>query len=142
MNELRLLDPLAALDPIDDAFRTLMRPWRAARADLAPSIRIDLAEQDGSYLVNAEIPGVRKEDIDVRIDGDMVTISAQAKTENEVKDNGRILRKERQEGWATRTFTLDCPVDEAAASASYKDGVLALKLPKKASGSTHRIAIS
>lgn len=140
MNELRLLDPFA-LDPIDDAFRTMLRPWRAGRADLAPSIRIDVSEQDGSYLVNAEIPGVRKEDIDVRIDGDLVTISAEAKTDNEVKENGRVLRKERQEGYASRTFKLDCPVDDAAVNATYKDGVLALKLPKKASAASRRIAI-
>jgi HSP20 family protein len=140
MNELRLLDPFV-LDPLDDAFRTLLRPWRPARGDLSPSIRIDLSEQDGDYLVKAEIPGVRKEDIDVRIDGDLVTISAETQSEEEVRDNGRILRKERQEGYASRSFTLDCPVDEAAASASYKDGVLALKLPKKASGSSRRLDI-
>lgn len=140
MNELRLSDPLA-LDPIDDAFRALMRPWRFGQTDVAPRIKIDLSEQDGSYLVKAEIPGVRKEDIDVRIDGDLVTISAETKTEKEQKDNGRVLCKERREGYASRSFTLACPVDEARADASYKDGVLSLKLPKKAATSTKRLAI-
>jgi HSP20 family protein len=140
MSNLRLLDPFA-LDPIDDVYRTFMRPWRFGRDDAAPSIRIDLSEQDGSYLVNAEIPGVRKEDIDVRIDGDLVTLSARTKTEEQETDNGRVLCKERQEGFASRSFTLGCPVDEAHASASYKDGVLALKLPKKTSTSTRRLTI-
>lgn len=140
MSELRLFDPLT-LDPIDDAFRALMRPWRLAAADAAPRIKIDLSEHDGSYLVKAEIPGVRKEDVDVRIDGDQVTISAETKTEKEEKDKGRVLCKERQEGYASRSFTLSCPVDEAHAEASFKDGVLSLKLPKKAATSAKRLAI-
>lgn len=140
MSELRLFDPFA-LDPIDDTFRTFMRPWRAGMPDAPPRIKVDLSEQDGSYLVKAEIPGVRKEDIDVRIDGDQVTISAETKTEKEEKDNGRVLCKERHEGYASRSFTLACPVDEALADASYKDGVLALKLPKKAATSSKRLSI-
>ncbi|MBT9524341.1 MAG: Hsp20/alpha crystallin family protein [Rhizobacter sp.] len=140
MSELRLFDPLA-LDPIDDTFRALMRPWRLGALDVAPRIKIDLSEQDGSYLVKAEIPGVKKEDIDVRIDDDLVTISAEAKSQKEEKEGGRVICKERQEGYASRSFTLACPVDEARAEANYKDGVLALKLPKKAATSTKRLAI-
>jgi HSP20 family protein len=140
MNELRLFDPFL-LDPIDDTFRSLMRPWRMDMPEVAPRIKIDLSEQDGSYAVKAEIPGVRKEDIDVRIDGNLVTISAESKTEKEEKEGARILRQERQHGYASRTFTLACPVDEAKADASYKDGVLELKLPKKSSTSTKRLAI-
>jgi HSP20 family protein len=140
MNELRLTDPFA-LDPIDDIFRGFMRPWRTALADVAPRIKIDLSEQDGSYLVKAEIPGVRKEDIDVRIDGDQVTISAETKTEKQQEDKGRVICKERQEGYASRSFTLACPVDEAHAEANYKDGVLSLKLTKKAPTSSKRLAI-
>ncbi|MEY8875267.1 MAG: Hsp20/alpha crystallin family protein, partial [Leptothrix sp. (in: b-proteobacteria)] len=98
-------------------------------------------EQDGSYLVKAEIPGVHKEDIDVRIDGAQVTISAETKTEKHKKDNGRVICKERQEDHASRSFTLACAVDEALADASYKDGVLALKLPKRTATSTRHLAI-
>jgi HSP20 family protein len=140
VNEPRLFDP-AAPDPIEDAFRALMRPWRVGLAEVAPRIKIDLSEEDGSYLVKAEIPGVRKEDIDVRIDGDMVMISAETKSEKQEKDKVRVLCKERREGYASRSFTLACPVDEAHAEASYTDGVLALKLPKRAPTSTKRLAI-
>jgi HSP20 family protein len=140
MNELRTIDPFS-LDPIDDIFRGLVRPWRTALADVAPRIKIDLSEQDGSYLVKAEIPGVRKEDIDVRIDGDQVTISAETKTEKTEENQGRVICKERQEGYASRSFTLACPVDEASAEASYKDGVLNLKLAKRAATSAKRLAI-
>jgi len=140
MNDLRLIDPFA-LDPMDDIFRSVMRPWGLALSEAAPRIKIDVSEQDGSYLVKAEIPGVRKEDIDVRIDGDQMTISAETKTEKQEKDKGRVIFKERQEGYASRSFTLACPVDEAHAEAKYQDGVLSLKLNKKATTSSKRLAI-
>lgn len=141
MNELRALDPWA-LDPFDDAFRSLMRPWRFDVPENAPRIKIDLTEQSGSYAVKAEIPGVKKDDIDVRVDGNTVTISAEVKSEKEEKGKGgRVLRRERQEGYASRSFTLACPVDEGKVEASYKDGILALTLPKMADTTSKRIAI-
>lgn len=141
MNELRTLDPFA-LDPFDDTFRSLMRPWRFDVPEMALRIKIDLSEQDGSYAVKAEMPGVKKDDIDVRVDGNTVTISAEVKSEKEEKGNGgRMLRRECQEGYASRTFSLACPVDEAKVEARYKDGILALTLPKKADTSSKRIAI-
>jgi HSP20 family protein len=141
MNELRTIDPFD-LDPFEDTFRSLMQPWRMEVAEAAPRIKIDLSEQDGSYAVKAEIPGVKKDDIDVHIDGKMVTISAEVKWEKEKKDNGgRMLRHERQEGYASRSFNLACPVDEAKVQANYKDGILALTLPKKVDTATKRIAI-
>jgi HSP20 family protein len=110
--------------------------------EVAPRIRIDLSEQDGSCAVKAEIPGVKKDDIDVRIDGNMVTISAEVKTEKEEKGNGgRVLRQERQQGYASRSFTLACPVDEGKVEANYKDGILALTLPKKTTTSSKRITV-
>ena len=139
MNELRMFDPLA-LEPFEDSLRSLMRPWRMETME-APRIKIDLSELDSSYLVKAEIPGVRKEDIDVRVDGNMVTISAEARKEKEEKKEGRLLRRERQQGFASRTFTLACPVEEGRAEALYIDGVLELKLPKKAATSTKRLSI-
>ena len=141
MNELRTLDPFS-LDPLDDTFRSLMRPWRFEVPEAAPRIKLDLSEHDGSYAVKAEIPGVKKDDIEVRVEGNMVTISAEVKTDKEEKDKGgRVLRHERQEGYASRTFTLACPVDDSKVQASYKDGILSLTLPKKADSASKRIAI-
>ena len=88
MNELRLFDPLA-VDPFEDTFRSLMRPWRMEAME-TPRIKLDLHELDTSYTVKAEIPGVRKEDIDVRVDGNTVTISAEVKKEKEEKKEGRV----------------------------------------------------
>jgi HSP20 family protein len=140
MNDLRLIDPLA-LDPFEDSLRALMRPWRFDTPDLAPRIKLDVAEADGQYAIKAEIPGVRKEDIDVRVDGNTITISAEMKSEKEEKKGSRVLRQERQQGYASRSFTLACPVDDSRAEAIYKDGVLELKLPKKAATSSKRLAI-
>lgn len=140
MNELRLFDPLAP-DFFDDAVRSMMRPWRWEGTEPAPRIRVDLSEQDGNYHVKADIPGVRKEDIDVRIDGNMVTISAEMKKEKEEKEQGRVLRHERQFGYASRAFTLASPVDESKADARYENGVLELTLPKKAAASTKRLSV-
>ena len=78
MNELRLFDPLA-VDPFEDTFRSLMRPWRMEAME-TPRIKLDLHELDTSYTVKAEIPGVRKEDIYVRVDGNTVTTSAEEGT--------------------------------------------------------------
>jgi HSP20 family protein len=141
MNELRLFDPLA-LDPFEDSFRSLMKPWwRTEAMEAAPRIKLDLIERDDSYAVKAEIPGVRKEDIDIRVEGNLVTISAEMKKEKEEKKEGRVLRRERQEGYASRSFTLACAVDEAKAEAKYENGVLDLTLPKKAATSTKRLAV-
>ena len=140
MNELRHFDPFA-LEPFDESLRSLLRPWKFGEMEAAPRIKLDVSEQDGAYGVKAEIPGVRKEDIDVRVDGNVVTISAEVKSEKEEKDGGRVLRRERQQGYASRSFTLACPVDEAQVDAKYENGVLELKLPKKAGTPNKRITV-
>jgi HSP20 family protein len=141
MNELRIPD-LFDLDPFPATLRDLWRPWRSElAAERAPQIRVDLSESDAAYAVKAEIPGVKKEDIDVRIDGNQVTISAEVKQDKEEKKDGRVLRSERRYGYASRTFALAHDVDQAAADAKYANGVLELKLPKKAPAAGKRITV-
>ena len=141
MNEVRVRD-LFELDPLDSMFRSLMRPWRAETAERAPQIKLDLTEQEDSYLVKAEIPGVRKEDIKVRIDGNQVTISAEVKKDKEERKGSRLLRSERQYGFASRSFALGFDVEDARAVAKYADGVLELTLPKKAVSSGRQLTIA
>jgi HSP20 family protein len=141
MNEPRL-NELFDLDPAEFMFRNMLSPWRSRAPASAPQIRVDLSEDDRQYLVKADIPGVRKEDIEVRVDGDQVTISAEVKKHNEEKKDGRVLRSERQYGFATRSFSLACGVDEGKAEARYENGVLELKLPKKAQASSKRLPIA
>jgi HSP20 family protein len=141
MNELRVTDPFA-IEPMDEMFRQMFRPWRSAMPERAPQIKLDVHESDASYTVKAEVPGVSKDDIDVRIEGNRVTLSAEVKQDKEEKKDGRVLRSERHYGYASRSFTLGCDVDETKAEAKYKDGILELALPKKKAGSSKRLPIA
>lgn len=141
MNELRVKD-LFDLDPLETSFRNLLRPWRLEGVERAPQIKLDLNELDDCYMVKAEIPGVRKEDIDIRIDRNQVTISAEVKQEKEEKQEGRVLRSERQYGFASRSFALASDIDDAKSDAKYQNGVLELRLPKKATSSTRKLNVA
>jgi len=140
MNDLRVTDPFG-VEPMDEMFRQMLRPWRTELAERAPQIKLDVHENDTSYTVKAEVPGVSKDDIDVRIEGNRVTLSAEVKKDTEEKKDGRVLRSERQYGFASRSFTLACDIDEAKSEARYKDGILELSLPKKTKASSNRLPI-
>lgn len=132
-------------NPADDAFDDLFRGFfmRPVRVEGQPDVQIkmDVSEDDKAYTVHAEIPGVKKEDIHVTIDGNQVAVSAEVKNEKEVKEGGKILRSERYYGKVSRAFTLGQDVDEATAQAKYKDGVLELTLPKQTVAKAKRLAI-
>lgn len=131
-------------DPFDvafrDFFRNMLRPLPYELEATAPEIRLDLKEAEKAYTVHAEIPGVKKEDIEVSIDGNLVTIRAEVRREKEEKGE-TMLRSERYYGSVGRSFTLASDVDEKAAIAKYSDGVLELTLPKKPGGATRRLEI-
>ncbi|MBI5436537.1 MAG: Hsp20/alpha crystallin family protein [Nitrosomonadales bacterium] len=136
---------LTRYNPADDAFDDLFRGFfmRPVRIEGQPEIQIkmDVKENDNAYTVHAEIPGVKKEDIHVTIDGNQVAISAEVKNEKEVKEGEKVLRSERYYGKVSRAFTVAQDVDEAAAQAKYNDGVLELTLPKKAAVKSKRLNI-
>jgi HSP20 family protein len=140
MSDLRVND-LFDIEPFDTAFRRMLRPLRMELGEQAPQIKVDVSETDANYTLKAEVPGVRKEDIEVRIDGNQVSISTEVKKETEEKKGGRVIRSERRYGYASRSLWLDKPVDDAKAQAKYSNGVLELTLPKKAEASSKRLAI-
>jgi HSP20 family protein len=129
---------ISRYDPFGDVFDNLLKGFfvRPMTYEGQPAatgrIKIDVSERDGTYVVHAEIPGVKKEDIQVNIDGDQVSISAEARGENEVKESERLLHRERYYGKVTRAFRLGTDIDQSGANAKYADGVLELTLPKKA----------
>lgn len=128
-------------DPLDDFFRGfLVRPVEMGQSDV-PSIKIDVKEQEKAYLVHAELPGVRKEDIHVNIDGPTVSIAAERKQEKEVREGERVLRTERYFGKVSRSFQLGQEIDDGKASAKFIDGVLELTLPKKAATQAKKLII-
>lgn len=144
-NELARSPLRARFDPfdMDDIFdRFMMRPIFGERPEIEPQIRMDVKEADGKYLVNAEIPGVNKDDIHVTIDGNRVSISAEVKQEKEAKEGERVIRCERSYGMASRSFTLADEVDQSQVQAKYSNGVLELTLPKKPGSIRKEIPIS
>jgi HSP20 family protein len=104
-------------------------------------MKIDVTEQNGEFKVLAELPGVKKENIQVNIDGDQVSIAAEALAERDAKDGQRVLHAERYFGKVSRAFRLAAEIDESRASAKYADGVLELTLPKKASVAARQLVI-
>ncbi len=129
------------LDPFGDVFNGFFRP---VRVDNAPDVqlRMDVKENDNKYTVHAEIPGVAKEDIQVTIDGSQVSISAEVKKENEVKDGESVLRSERYYGKVSRSFKVSSEIDESSSQAKYENGVLELVLPKKAASGSKRLTVN
>ena len=140
MANLTRLDPLNEL--VDDLFKGFfVRPVAFEGRGEAPRMKVDVAEKNGAYTIVAELPGVKKEDIQVTIDGSQVTLSAEVKREKEVPQDERVLHTERSYGKVTRSFSLPQEVDEVKAEAKYRDGVLELTLPKKAAASRRQISI-
>ena len=129
-------------DTLDEIFRGFfVRPVNFEAPTTAGQFRVEVAEKDNAYVLRGELPGVKKDDINITIDGDTVAISAEVKNEKEVKDGERVLRSERHYGKVYRAFTLGQAVDETNANAKYADGVLELTLPKKAAVQAKRISI-
>ncbi|MFM1889405.1 MAG: hypothetical protein RLZZ565_162 [Planctomycetota bacterium] len=118
-----------------------MRRWRREWPAAAPECSIDVTENDSSYTVTAEMPGVNREDVSVSFDGNAVSISAEVKKEETKREGDRIVRSERYFGRVGRSFTLAHDVDADKAEARYADGVLTLKLPKKAGERAKRLAV-
>jgi HSP20 family protein len=127
-------------DSMDHLMRRMFRPLRV-KGEEALDIAIDVSEGDGAYLVKAEVPGVKKEDIGVSIDGNQVAITAEVKKEHEEKKGEKVLRSERYYGSMYRSFTLPTDVDQTKADAKYNNGVLELTLPKKAGGGVKKLEV-
>lgn len=136
------MNNLIRRDPLDDFFRGFfVRPVDFAGQADAPAVKIDVKEQEKAYLVHAEVPGVKKEDIQVAVDGAIVSISAERREERDVKEGERVLRSERYVGKVSRSFQLAQEIDESQVVARYTDGVLELTLPKKAATQARRITV-
>lgn len=144
-NQLTRFEPFADLMSFDPlrGFEDMLREFRqpGLLRQEAPAIRLDVDESDQAYTISAEIPGVRKEDIKVDIDGNRVAISAERKRESEEKQ-GNSVRSERHWGRQYRSFALQTPVDESKAEARYDNGVLKLVLPKKTDAGGRRLSIA
>jgi HSP20 family protein len=140
-------DPFTPLfgDWMDDFWnRTSMLPAMPRYADM-PSIEralMDVVDKGDAFEVKVDMPGVKKEDIEVSIEGTRVSIRAETQTTKEEKEGERVLHTERFAAMYARTFELPAEVTEAGAEARYEDGVLTLMLPKRAPLATKKLAIN
>ena len=130
----------------DDFFKDFapgfyVRPLHGDALPEPSQIKIDVKEDDGAYTVHAEVPGVPKEDINVSIDGNVVSLRAEVRQHDQKKDGEKLLRSERYFGAVARSFQLPVEVDATQAKAKYDNGVLTLTLPKKLGNKTQRLAI-
>ena len=142
-----MANPIMRNHPLfDDFFRELspgffVRPLHGEPLPSAAQIRIDVKESDSAYTVQAELPGVPKEDIQVSIDGSVVTLRAEVKQYDSQDSGDKTLRSERYYGEVSRSLQLPLDIDQAAAKAKYDNGVLTLTLPKKLAGGSQRLKV-
>jgi len=130
----------------DDFFRDVapgfyVRPLHGDNLPAPSQIKVDLKESDKAYTVQAEVPGVSKEDIHVSIEGNVVTLRAEVKQQDSQSEGEKVLRTERYYGAVARSFQLPLDIDQAQAKAKYDNGVLSLTLPKKTASGSQRLAI-
>ncbi|HUK04601.1 MAG TPA: Hsp20 family protein [Burkholderiales bacterium] len=136
---------LTRYTPFEDLFNDLARGFWVKPLALPGGeelkMKLDVEEDDKAYQVHAEIPGVKKDDIQVDVNGDQVSIRAEVKREKEEKKGEKVLHSERYYGMVSRSFTLPGDVDEKGTVAKYADGVLDLTLPKKQGNGARRISV-
>ena len=110
--------------------------WAPASADAQGvdtffSPRVDVKEADGFYDITAELPGVEKDNLQVTLHDGVLTLEAEVEREDKEEEEGTIIRQERRYGKFMRRFNLGEDVQEDEISASFKNGVLHLRAPKR-----------
>ena len=139
MTRLSLYDPFAEVFP--ELFRGFVPAGRQTERT-ALELRIDVTEAANDYTVQVEMPGMTREDINVEIEGNRVSISGEVKRGGPKKEGEQVLRSERYYGPVSRSFALANEIDEGNSQAKYENGVLTLTLPKKAVASGRKLAIN
>lgn len=130
----------------DEFFQDFPRGYsiRPLHGDPLPSpdkIKVEVKESGDNVIVHAEIPGVDKNDIDITIDGNVLTISAEVKQYDADREDEKVLHSERYYGSVQRSFSLPSNIDQTKASADYKDGILVLTLPKETPNGGKKITV-
>jgi HSP20 family protein len=131
-------------DDFDRIFEGFFQPVRwpeeAQACDLTPAM--DVIEHTDEFVVRTDLPGVKKDDIQVTVENGVLTISAEMKSGQEEKKDGRVIRQERRLGKYVRSLRLGSQVNAGALKATYKDGVLELTLPKAEEVKPKKISVS
>jgi HSP20 family protein len=131
------VDPLANLRVFEDAFNRILSEPRAGRP-WSPAV--DIFETEDELVLKADVPEVELKDIDVHVENQTLTLSGERKFENADTSKG-YHRIERGYGQFTRSFTVPQTVDTEKVAAEYHNGVLTVKLPKKAAAKARQVKI-
>lgn len=140
MTQLRTIDSGIG-DSIESVFRRLLTPFSGDIDSASLRMRLDIAETPEAFEIKADLPGVNKEDITVRVHGNVVQIDAEVQREKNDKRGDKLLRSERYQGSISRSFSLAQDIDESQVEARYDKGVLTLKLPKRAQDALRKVTI-
>lgn len=119
-------------DDIDTLFEGFLRPMRWSGEEVSEGLlpRLDVTERDGEFVIRAEIPGVKKEDLEITLEDGVLTLGGETRSETEEKEGDRVIRQERRYGKFVRSLRVGKEVDEKKIKANYKDGILEVVLPK------------
>lgn len=139
------IDPLREMERLHHEFNRLfdggyspearpenVRPWIPA---------IDIAETADAFVVRAELPGMKRDDIDIELTGETLTLKGERRAEDE-EHKDRFVRVERRYGQFQRTFTLATPVQSDKVSATYRDGILDVRLPKSEATRPRKVQVT
>jgi HSP20 family protein len=132
--------PLSAMDEIDMLAHSLWDSWQPAVIRTGFTFNLDMYEKDDKLVIRAELPGVRKEDLEINVSGDMLTIKGEKKQE-EVPEDAKFYLCERCFGSYTRSISLPFSVDATSVSATFKNGLLEIRLPKAEEAKGQRIEV-
>lgn len=126
---------------MNDLFSQFFADWDQSGTSLGAYVpAMDLLEQDDQLIVKAELPGMTAEDIDISVQGNVLTLRGEKKEERN-EEGKRFHYVERRSGMFHRTLSLPTEVDAENINASYRDGVLTIKLPKSEAAKPRRIAV-
>lgn len=112
----------------DDFFPSIRSSAETNNGFLIP--RVDIEENEANYLITADLPGIKKEDLHVELNNGMLTIRAQHEESSEEKKEGVVIRRERRTGSYSRSFNVGRGVSEEDIKGEFTDGVLKLTVPK------------
>ena len=131
----------------NDFFHGFRSPMlKSDNSETVVGMRVDVHESDNQYEIHADLPGVKKNDINIILENDVLTISASKNTETEKKKKGKVVWRERSSGSISRSFTVYPGTTEKDIKADFSDGVLTVTVPKQkkqtASPKSHRISVS
>ena len=139
-------DPFREMERLQSEVNRVFDGYQAPTAAPAPASRtwtpaVDVAETESEIVVRAELPGMRQEEIDIELTGDTLTLRGERKLETEERKEN-LVRVERAYGRFQRSFTLATPIQGEKVSASYRDGILEIRLPKSEATRPRKVQVT